>query len=733
MHKRVVCHFCKARCRIVMHTENGLLVGFDEDPSFPIKTNYITCPRIRLIARDFMYHPDRLNFPLKRSGDRGEGKWQKISWAQAFMEIADKLQVLKERFGAEGLAILRGTARMNEFEAERFANLFGTPNHGGQIVVCLGPGITLTTAMFGWTTWMAPNIPNKASTGCILLAGAELSQSMQGLWNIIRQKRKAGAKLIVIDPRETIPAREADLWLQIKPATDTALLMGMINVIIEENLYDREFIDRWCYGFDKLRERAAGYTPEKVADITWVSAEKIREAARMYAANRPAIKFHGLGLEHQSNSVVSGIQAVNILSAITGNVDACGGDVLTGPSPDFVPHEIIEADDRLPAEQADKQIGCHQFQLMSWKADKYIQEPVRKLWGARCASGKVGSNAHVPSIFRAMLTNEPYPVRAAMIIGSNALLDFANSKLVYQALKSLDLVVVNEYWMTPTAEIADYILPVASWMERPWLWDRQGTDSMVYGGEQGLSNFIKDKYDHKSDWEIMRGIGIRLGQDWPWENLEQVFDYRLSPRKTNFKEFMMQGGFSVPSTEFKKYEKMGGFATRTGKCELYSTVLEKFGLDPLPQYEEAFETSISKPEMAQKYPLILITGGRFMPMFHSEFRQLGSARRLHPDPLVQIHPETAKNLDIEDGNWVWIETCRGKIKMKCQFFTGIDPRVVHCEHGWWFPEMPAGEPGLHGVWESNVNVLLEDNPECCNKGTGSWPLRTSLCKIYKSE
>ena len=130
---------------------------------------------------------------------------------------------------------------------------------------------------------------------------------------------------------------------------------------------------------------------------------------------------------------------------------------------------------------------------------------------------------------------------------------------------------------------------------------------------------------------------------------------------------------------------------------------------------------------------MLITGGRFLWMFHSEHRQVDSIRQRRPHPLVQIHPKTAQELGISDGDWVWIESKNGKIRMKCQYFDGIDPRVVHAEHGWWFPELPGEEPWLHGVWESNANVLIDDDPDVCNKLTGGWPLKTALCKIYKAK
>jgi anaerobic selenocysteine-containing dehydrogenase len=193
---------------------------------------------------------------------------------------------------------------------------------------------------------------------------------------------------------------------------------------------------------------------------------------------------------------------------------------------------------------------------------------------------------------------------------------------------------------------------------------------------------------------------------------------------------MNKGGYLSAPKELQRYKKEG-FATSTGKIELYSKTLEDLGYDPLPQYCEPAESPYSCPDLAKEYPLILTTGGRHQPFYHSEHRQVESMRKMHPHPIMQIHPDTAKDLGIEDGDWAWLESPRGRIKQKCQVFEGIDPRVVHAQHGWWFPEEDGAEPSLHGVWKSNINVLTNDDPDVCNRISGGWPLRGLLCKVYK--
>ncbi len=736
--KRAVCEMCHARCRVLVHSENGRLVNIEEDRSFPLVDLVApptrACLRLRG-AKEFMEHPDRLNFPLKRVGERGEGKWQQISWQQAFDEIAEKLQAIKDKYGAESIAQTGGTARTYEALIGRFVNLLGTPNLCSAVNICFGPCIVTGTAMFGWPHRHRTSITLEPSTGqpfckCIMLFGLESSQSTHRVWKTVQNAKKLGVKLIYVDPRRTATAELADIWLQLRPATDTALEMAMINVIIEEGLYDKEFVEKWCYGFDKLVERASEYSPERVADICWVPAEKIREAARMYATNKPATCLNGMGQEHLTNTIEA-IQARMILTAITGNIDIEGGQYLSGPARCIVSSELC-LEESLPQEQKRKQLGADRFKLLSWPGRDLIQEYVQKVWGKRSSVSKTDAVAHAPTVYRAMITGKPYPVKAAITVASNPLVTMPNTKLVYKALKSLDLYVVADYWMTPCAEIADYVLAMASWIERPFCSDSWGVDCNIVAGEQALPATIPGEYDRKNDFEVFRELLIRLGQGqhWPWKTLEEHFDYILEPLGMTFEEFMAKGGYDFPPGEYKKYEKIG-FGTPTGKVELYSTIFEKLGYDPLPKYEEAAENPISKPELAKEYPLMLNTGGRFEPMYHSEQRQIDSVRRRHPHPLVQINPETAAKLGINNGDWVWIESPRGRVRMKCQYFKGIDPRVVHAEHGWWFPELPGEEPWLHGLWESNINVLTDDDPDVCNKLSGGWPLKMSLCKIYK--
>ncbi len=734
--KKAVCMWCHSHCPVSVYIKDGRLEKLEEPQghplSKPLRPVVRGCPRARG-ATDWLYHPERLKYPLKRAGERGEGKWQEISWEQALDEVTGGLKEIKECYGAEAVATIRGTGRTHDEYRARFFNLFGSPNYiGGPANICFGPTNQIGCALLGWSAnrilGARPGV-----TKCLLLIGANPKQCRRRAWLHLLEVRRSGAKLIVIDPRRTEPAKLADMWLQPRPGTDTALIMGLINVIIQEGLYDKEFVEKWCYGFDKLAEIARDYPPERVADITWVSASNIREAARIYATNRPAMAHHRMGLEHQPNAIQA-LRVKIILSAITGNIDAEGGDVLFGPPPTVVPESEIGLGDRLPAEQKAKQLGADRFKLLSWFGYDIIQENVKRVWGGQIAED-THSFAHAPTAFRAMVTDQPYPVKALITLASNPMLNHSNTKLVYKALRRLDLHVVVDFWLTPTAELADYVFPAASWLERACIMTRVDTQCMIEAGEAAFPSRVEGAFDRRTDYDFWRSLGIRLGQeeDWPWKTLEEAYNYRLAPLGYTLKEFIAKkAGHYSPPLQYKKYEQMG-FGTPTGKVELYSTILEKLAHAPLPQYKEPPKSPLSDPALAREYPLILITGGRFLPMYHSEHRQVESWRKQHPDPIMQIHPQKAAELSINDGDWTWIETPRGCIMQRCRYFQGIDPRVVQAEHGWWFPELPGEEPWLHGAWRSNINVIIDDDLELCDKISGGWPYRGELCRVYKVE
>jgi anaerobic selenocysteine-containing dehydrogenase len=393
----------------------------------------------------------------------------------------------------------------------------------------------------------------------------------------------------------------------------------------------------------------------------------------------------------------------------------------------------MELWDRLPESQWRKMIGADRFRLSSYDTQIMLMRNITRVWGAPVNEMFHQCQCHTPSAYRTIVTGDPYPVTALFTTHSNPMVTEIATQSVYEALKSpnLQLYVVNEFFMTPSAELADYVLPAATWLERPDVWSFSDYGSYIWAREAVLPHILPGSYEHFRDYDIWRELGIRLGQeaDWPWETLEEVLDYRLAPLGHTLKTFPR---VVVRPVVEKKYEKQG-FATTTGKVELRSTVLEALGYDPLPKYLVPPESPQGDPALARDYPYTLIDGRRILYYYHSEWRQVESVRKHYPDPIVRVHPQTALAEGIRDGDWIWIETKRGKIRQKVQLFDKMDPQIIDAEHGWWFPEMPGPDPSLHGAFVSNINVCLSDDPDHCNPELGSYPLRTALCRISKAE
>jgi len=710
------CGPCHVRCGLLVEFEGDRATRVKGNPDTPVNRGAM-CQRGRLIL-EHLYHPDRLNYPLKRAGNRGEGKWDQVTWDQALDDIAEKLTKTRNEYGAEALAFSRGTYRTYGWAPNRFYNLFGSPNITGANHICMCPTHTVEWTTYGYMAW-----GDVQNAKCVVVWGYQPSESrVVPDWLQLVEAKKRGASIIAIDPRRTKEAELADMWLQVRPGTDLALMLGWIKLIIDENLYDKEFVEKWTVGFDQLKERVRDYSLEKVAQITQIPQEKIAASARIYATTKPAVITWGLGIDLQGVNATQAARARCILRAITGNLDMEGGERLgmSGEESMVISNVDMELNDALSPAQRKKQLGADQYGLFGFPGYDMLSEASNKLGTyVRPPDASMTCCAHPRYVWQAMITGKPYPVKALMVQANNPLIQAADIKLVYQALTSpdLELLVVMDYYMTPTAELADYVLPAAGTLER--------------SDFPNCPKAMEPLYERRDDYQFWRELGLRLGQEkyWPWETAEEVCDYRLKPLGITFEELVEKGGIR-PAKEHKKYEN-AGFGTPSGKVEIYSSVFEKLGLDPLPNYKEPPESPVSAPELAKDYPLILVASGKFMPMYHSELRQITSAIKQRPDPLTDIHPQTAKSLGIADGDWVWIETLRGKIKQRARLTDEVHPSVVRVQHGWWFPEMPGEAPSLHGLWESNDNILCPVDSEYCNVEIGGWPHSALLCRVDK--
>lgn len=719
---RSYCGLCHPRCGILLHYGGDKVVKVTGDPDHPINRGNI-CERGRLMV-DHLYHPDRINYPLKRVGKKGEGKWERISWDQALDEVAEKLSALKDEYGAETLAFTHGTKRTYHWDCRRFFNIFGSPNTCGVNTICMCPSYATEFATYGGMI-MGSEVP---ASKCVVMWGSNPSQSNPNLlYPMILHARKNGAKLIVIDPRKTNEAKKADLWLQIRPGTDLALMLGWISTIIKEELYDKEFVENYTTGFEELAEEVEQYTPEKVSEITGIPPQLIEESVRMYAANSPAVIPFGLGLDKQGKNSTQCARGRAIIRAITGNLEIPGGEVfsLAGDIGKIRDWTYFEANEAMPEAQKKKQLGADQYPFFGFPGwEKNSAANAKLPEGYMSPPESWHSNlAHAREVMNAIITEKPYPVKAAITLANNPMVALPDTQKVFEALKALELYVVVEYYMTPSAAMADYVFPAASTVETSELWLTSG---FAVACPQG----VEPLYERRNSYDFYRGLAVRLGQEkyWPWETIEDVYDHCLEPIGLTFKQLTEQYGV-FGQKEYQRYKKYG-FGTPSGKVELKSSIFEELGADPIPKYKEPL-WSPENADLSKEYPLILITGSRFMPMYQSEQRQIAKARKRVPDPLVSIHPDTAESLNLAEGDWAVISTPKGSIRQKVKITEDMAPNMVDVQHSWWFPEKNEALPELFGVFESNANMLCPDDAEFCSPEIGSWPHSALMCKVEK--
>jgi anaerobic selenocysteine-containing dehydrogenase len=660
-----------------LYFEEGKVVGVKGSSSNPQSQGYL-CPKGKAIM-ELLYAPDRLKYPMRREGNT----WKKISWDEALEVIVQKLKEIKEKYRAEAVVIHMGQAGVAQDIRpliQRFCNVFGTPNFsssGSQCHLARVMGNALTYGYFP--------VPDINNTKCIVVWGSNPTSSNPLMARRILESQKRGAKLIVIDPRLTPLAKKADFHLMVRPGTDGALALSILNVIISERLHDEEFVEKWTIGFDKLVELVAEYPPTRIAEMTWVPANIIKEAAFVYGTTKPACIIQGNALEHHNNAVQS-IRAVSILQSMTGNLDLPGGALWTQVAP--------LTDITLGKERCSKvePLGAVEHPLFN----------------------EFAKQAQANLLPEAILTEKPYPIKAMIVSGANPALTFPNTQKTKEALCKLDFLVVMDLFMTETAKIAHIVLPAVTFLERTEICDygRFGTVACL----AFLNKVLPEQGESWSDWKFWTELGRRMGYEeyFPWTTPEEIIDDQLEPLGVTTETLEKEpGGIVYSHRKYRKYEN-SGFKTPSGKVEIYSEKLKKLGYDPLPVYKEPDESPVSKSNLAKEYPLILTTGARILEYIHSRFRNLPSLRQRVPEPWMEIHPETAKEFGVRDGEEVIVESLRGSIKVKAKFTEGILPILVQISHGWN---------------EANANILTDD--ETLDPISGFPPLRSLLCRVRK--
>jgi len=722
--RRGTCPICGVGCFVETRLDAGKPVAIkpDRTAGFPAD-----CPRAgqALVYHD---HRERLNYPLKRAGKRGEGKWKRIGWDEALDEIAARLSAIRDRYGPEAVLTMGGSYKgAGDASCWRWSNLWGTPNVLYQGKNCGEAELLSEWAVYGDQSAIG-NRPIPGVTKCLILWGVGGSMSLVAQRKNLKAFQAAGGKLIVIDPRRSDLADVADLWLQVRPGTDGALAYAMLNVIIAEELYDRDFVTRWCTGFDLLAEAVRPFTPEQAARITWVPAEQIEAAARLYATSKPGHIPFGLGTAELGKATNAAVFGKTYLRAITGNLDVEGGSKF-GDAPlstRFIDELHWDALIDHPLRTRDN-IG----------ADRWPIASVRGLKAYRAAMAKVHPKGIGPAIYNvviapsaipdAVLDGRPYPLKAWIMQGGNPLMSLGDARRLHEAMVSeeLELSVHMDHWMTPGGELADYVLPASDGLERPLL-------SNMWGFSDNFSaakRIVEPLYERRDDYQLWRELGNRLGQQGMWpDTMEEWFDHILQPTGKRHVDLADQPmPWSVVEPQFKRYERVG-FATASGKVELASNLLASLGYPPIPPYQEPAWSPESRPDLAEAFPLILTTGNSLKWYYRSQHKHLDKMRKQHPYALLSLHPDTAADMGIDDGDMVWVETPMGKVQQQARLDPALHPRVVHADSHMWYPERAAQGDAHYGVWESNINAILPDG-EGYSDYAGDCYMRGLLCRV----
>jgi len=683
------CDLCSSGCGVLVHLKDERITRVEGDPDSPISRGNL-CAK-GLSSLEYLYSSSRIRHPLKRVGERGEGKWQQISWEEALSTIADKINQIKKECGAQSVAFVSGANKgMRDVFLIRFANAFGSPNHYWAGYTCFVPRMMASLTTYGYGAFPDYEYP----PACLIVWGANARESRFGEYKQTLKALDKGTKLIVIDPIETELAGRADEWLRPRPCSDGALALGMLNVIINEDLYDKDFVGKWTVGFKELKQHIQKYSPEKVEEITWIPSEKIKKIARYYATNKPACIQWGNGLDTNRNSFQSA-RAIAIIRAITGNLGIPGGELQWSLPP-----------------------------LETWQESRLEDLIKPEVWNSRveaeCKTLPIMREGVPQSLIKAILQEQPYPIHAIYMQGCNPLLSWANSNEVYKALKKLDFFAVAELFMTPTAAIADIVLPAATYLEFNSIF------SPPYYAAYQIQRKVTEVDECWSDMKIINELAKKAGLGkYFWKNEDQALDQFLKPTGVSLEEFKKLSVIEGRKN-YRSYEQ-NGFQTPSGKVELYSKQLEEWGYEPLPVFEEIPGSPYYDPGSLEEYPFVL-TSLKAEQYRHSGGKQIETLRGAHHDPIATIHEEVASKIGVKDGDWLYIETRQGRIKQKAAINNNIDQRVVIADYGWWFPE--RGISDLFGWSESNINVLTSNKPPSSQE-TGSPNFRGIGCKVYK--
>lgn len=783
---RGYCALCTAHCATIATVENGRVTRLDTDHDHP--NGGVMCLKGKA-APELVYNSERLNYPLKRTRPKSDTNpgWQRVSWDHALDEIAQKLNTIRDRDGAKTIALGKGTksgTSVDDVERwlGRFLYLLGSPNWMSTTHVCNWHKDTGFSYTFG------TNIPTPdlAHSKAFLLWGHNPSSTSLVLAHDIVEARKRGMKTVVVDPRRVGIGANADILLQPRPGSDGALALALIHCLLDEGWYDAAFARQWTNGtfllnaatnkviseqdlkptgnanvyvawdefsntpalydcatgtyerdgvqpalfgtralkdkngneliskpvFERLSEIAAEFAPERSEKIHWVPANKVWQTALLLAHNRPLSMYMWNGVGQHTNATQTS-RAIASLYALLGDFDRQGGNV----SFPKIPINDVGGKEFLPKEANAIRIGRE-----------------RKPLGPPTKPG----NCAPYDIFNAVLDGKPYSIKALLNFGSNTMMSNADARRGREAMRALELGVVADLFMTPTAELCDYVLPAASFLEMSALTTAfehrpNGKTHLQYRAAA-----VEPLFERRSDTWIIFELAKRMGFTEQFFNgdVEAGYAYELQPSGVTLEQLKSAyGGISLPAQPaYEKHTKANkdgttrGFATPSKKVELYCHAFAAHDIPAMPEYVEPALSPISRPDIAADYPLIL-TNAKNTTFVHSQQRALTSLRKTLPEPSADIHPETALRYGIKNKEWMIVESPRGAIKVKARVTTNIVAGVICCQHGWWQACKELELPGYNPFETDGANPAMLIGTELADPVSGSLPHRSYLCRV----
>ncbi len=664
---RSTCHVCPFRCSIEVYVKDGKVIYTRGNPDNP-NTRGKRCVK-GLASIWFAYDPDRLKYPLMRTGERGEGKFKRITWDEAFTIIAEKLKEMKEKYGPESVVSIDHGQGCVTFYRSFLYFLYGSPNLFDHTAACDATFVTACTTLFG-TFWAMEDYENAKY---IMLWGKEPLEAPRiiGFLQGLMEAKDKGAKLVVVNPRLSKTAEKADEWVPIKPGTDGAMALAMAKTIIDEKLYDQDFVEKYCYGFNEFKEHlnTKGYTPEWAESITGVPAATIRRIAREFATTKPAVSSAYHGFACYTNGFDS-MRAVLILNAITGNLDKPGSLLLTGGPQGLDPP--LNPPIRVPEEERAR-----------------IEKPsLREALGFSLAP-----DLPLSLLPKVIIEGKPYPIKAVILSQINPLMSDVNTKLWIEAFKALEFSVAIDIYLSETAMYCDIVLPDACYFERYDILQGFNPAPMVLYSEPA----IPPPGEAKPIYEIVKGIAEKMGYGkyYNWNSEEEWLKNMIEGLPFTLEE-LKQKGFWIGQPTYKKYEN--GLKTPSGKVEIYSTLLEVVGQNPLPEFKQP---SVIPDE---KYPFRLISAR--MPFQANVVTQnIPMLMDIEKENWAEINPKDAEKYGIKNGDYIVIESPLDSITVKAKVTEGIVTGVVAVIHGFGF-----GHWGMGNIAKgkgASINKLID--------------------------